>query len=41
MRRLHRIGLKLVSDAQAGGLLLERLAREGAVQYAIIVARKI
>ncbi len=35
------VGLKLVSDAQAGGLLLERLAREGAVQYAMIVARKI
>lgn len=36
-----RIGLGLVSDAQAGGLLLERLAREGAVQYAMIVARKL
>ena len=35
------VGLKLVSDAQAGGLLLERLTREGAVQYAMIVARKI
>jgi SAM-dependent methyltransferase len=35
-----RIGLRMVSDAQAGGLHLERLAREGAVQYVMIVARK-
>jgi SAM-dependent methyltransferase len=35
-----RIGLRLVSDAQAGGLLLERLTRNGASRYVMIVARK-
>jgi hypothetical protein len=35
-----RIGLRLVSDAQVGGLLLERLTREGASRYTMIVARK-
>ena len=35
-----RVGLKMVSDAQEGGLLLERLTREGAVRYAMIVATK-
>jgi SAM-dependent methyltransferase len=34
------IGLKLVSDAQEGGLRLERLASEGAVKYVMIVACK-
>ena len=38
-RYRDRIGLKLVSDAQEGGLLLERLAREGAIQHVMIVAR--
>jgi SAM-dependent methyltransferase len=35
-----RFGLRLVSDAQAGGLLLERLSREGASRYTMMVARK-
>lgn len=35
-----RLGLRLVSDAQAGGLLLERLTRAGASRYTMIVARK-
>ena len=35
-----RLGLRLVSDAQAGGLLLERLSRAGASRYTMIVARK-
>jgi hypothetical protein len=35
-----RLGLRLVSDAQAGGLLLERLTREGASRYTMIIARK-
>lgn len=41
-RRVWRdaLGLKLVSDAQEGGLRLERLTREGAVKYTMIVARK-
>jgi SAM-dependent methyltransferase len=34
------IGLRLVSDAQAGGLLLERLSLQGAARYTMIVARK-
>jgi len=34
------VGLRMVADAQIGGLLLERLTREGASQYAMIVARK-
>jgi 2-polyprenyl-3-methyl-5-hydroxy-6-metoxy-1,4-benzoquinol methylase len=34
------IGLELVSDAQEGGLRLERLASEGAVKYTMIEARK-
>lgn len=34
------LGLKLVSDAQEGGLRLEHLTREGAVAYQMIVARK-
>lgn len=36
-----RLGLKPVSDAQAGGLHLERLTREGGVQHVMIVARKL
>lgn len=35
-----RCGLRMVADAQAGGLLLERLARERVVRYVMIVARK-
>jgi SAM-dependent methyltransferase len=35
-----RLGLRLVSDAQAGGLMLERLTRHGASRYTMIVARK-
>lgn len=35
-----RLGLKLVSDAQQGGLHLERLLREGAIRYVMIVATK-
>jgi SAM-dependent methyltransferase len=35
-----RLGLRLVSDAQAGGLLLERLTGAGASRYTMIVARK-
>lgn len=35
-----KIGLKLVSDAQQGGLHLERLLREGAIRYVMIVAVK-
>jgi SAM-dependent methyltransferase len=35
-----RLGLRLVSDAQVGGLLLERLSREGASRYTMMVARK-
>jgi SAM-dependent methyltransferase len=35
-----RIGLRLVSDAQTGGLLLERLSHRGASRYTMIVARK-
>lgn len=35
-----RLGLRLVSDAQVGGLLLERLTRDGASRYSMIVARR-
>jgi SAM-dependent methyltransferase len=35
------LGLRLVGDAQIGGLLLERLSRERAVLYTMIVARKL
>lgn len=35
-----RLGLRLVSDAQTGGLLLERLTRQGASRYTMMVARK-
>jgi SAM-dependent methyltransferase len=35
-----RIGLKLVSDAQSGGLHLERLNAAAAVRYMMLVARK-
>lgn len=35
-----RIGLQLVSDAQEGGLLLERLLANGALHYRMLVARK-
>ena len=35
-----RCGLRMVADAQVGGLLLERLARVGVVRYIMIVARK-
>jgi SAM-dependent methyltransferase len=35
-----RIGLKLVSDAQRGGLHLERLLAARAVEYRMLVARK-
>jgi SAM-dependent methyltransferase len=35
-----RVGLRLVSDAQTGGLLLERLSHQGAARYTMIVARK-
>jgi SAM-dependent methyltransferase len=35
-----RLGLSLVSDAQAGGLILERLTRQGASRYTMIAARK-
>jgi SAM-dependent methyltransferase len=35
-----RLGLRLVSDAQTGGLLLERLSLQGAARYTMIVARK-
>jgi SAM-dependent methyltransferase len=35
-----RIGLKLVSDGQEGGLLLERLLLNGALHYRMLVARK-
>jgi SAM-dependent methyltransferase len=36
-----RLGLRMVTDAQIGGLLLERLTRERAVLYTMIVARKV
>lgn len=36
-----RVGLKMVSDAQAGGLHLERLVREGAVRHVMIAAQKV
>ncbi len=41
-KRLWRdmLGLALVSDAQEGGLRLERLVREKAVNYTMIVAQK-
>lgn len=35
-----RLGLRSVGDAEIGGLLLERLGREGVVRYAMITARK-
>lgn len=35
------LGLGLVSDAELGGLMLERLLREHIIQYRMIVARKI
>lgn len=34
------IGLRRVGEAEIGGLLLERLGRERAVRYTMIVARK-
>jgi len=34
------LGLRMVADAQVGGLLLERLTREGASRYMMIIARK-
>jgi len=35
-----RLGLKRIGEAETGGLLLERLGREGIVPYVMIVARK-
>ena len=34
------LGLRRVGEAETGGLLLERLGREGVVRYTMIVARK-
>jgi hypothetical protein len=30
----------MVADAQAGGLVLERLSRDGAVRYTMLVAQR-
>jgi SAM-dependent methyltransferase len=35
-----RVGLAMVSDAQEGGLALERLGRQGHVRYTMITARR-
>jgi hypothetical protein len=35
-----RLGLRMVGDAQMGGLLLERLTLQVASRYVMIVARK-
>jgi SAM-dependent methyltransferase len=39
-RWMTPLGLRLVTDAQIGGLHLERLTRERAVRYVMIIARK-
>jgi SAM-dependent methyltransferase len=36
----HLLGLRMVSDAQKGGLLLERLTLAGATRYVMMVARR-
>ena len=38
--RRRLVGLQSVTDAEIGGLLLERLGRNGSVRYQMIVARK-
>jgi hypothetical protein len=39
-RRLNRLGLGVIPEANVGGLLLERLAVQGAMQYRLLVGRK-
>lgn len=34
------LGMRLVTDAQIGGLHLERLTRERAVRYVMIIGQK-
>lgn len=36
-----RLGLRRIGEAETGGLLLERLGREGVVRYTMMVARKL
>jgi len=36
-----RVGLRRIGEAETGGLLLERMHREGAVEYKLIEARKV
>ncbi|HRD76069.1 MAG TPA: methyltransferase domain-containing protein [Hyphomicrobiaceae bacterium] len=39
-RWMAPLGMSMVTDAQVGGLVLERLSRDGAVRYMMIVARR-
>jgi hypothetical protein len=39
-RRFGWLGLGVIPEANIGGLLLERLAVQGAMQYRVLVGRK-